>query len=326
MIVGLFSLPVVERCLCVTVHTLVKQNNNKRIFKNHRVSVLQAQTLLLLSTGTVVLSASVHSVVLKLWIRLRLSVTPQRCPNTAWSNSAPYCKTTGSFFIFLLPAASFIRYKELTHNPFIQTENRAARQLKEWCYIKSITVSTPFIRLLSHSSLGCGFCPETGFAVSSLNQTASVLVSGPVSMGLFCAGTLSEKEGPIWHPSVTPELLPVCRGQSTRPAAVFIYRRGRPVLRSVEKSEPASSLDLPAADHRFQLDLQHSLLFFFSASPKDRLTTSHFFCTHTPSASGLCRPLTGFSISTKWLNTRSGGEKTEEWSHEFMENGTLSTI
>lgn len=119
-------------------------------------------------------------------------------------------------------------------------------------------------------------------------------------MGLFCAGTLSEKEGPIWHPSVTPELLPVCRGQSMRPAAVFIYRRGRPVLRSVEKSEPASSLDLPAEDHRFQFDLQHSLLFFFSTSPKDRLTTSHFFCTHTPSASGLCRPLTGFSISTKW--------------------------
>lgn len=153
---GLFSLPVVERCLCVTVHTLVKQNNNnKRIFKNHRVSVLQAQTLLLLSTGTVVLSASVHSVVLKLWICLRL-----RCPYTAWSNSAPYCKTTGSFFIFLLPPASFIRYKELTHNPFIQTENRAARQLKEWCYIKSITVSTPFIRLLSHSSLGVWFLPR----------------------------------------------------------------------------------------------------------------------------------------------------------------------
>lgn len=38
------------------------------------------------------------------------------------------------------------------------------------------------------------------------------------------------------------------------------------------------------------LDLHHRLLFFSSAAPKDRLTTSHFLCQ------------TGFSFSTEWQN------------------------
>lgn len=65
------------------------------------VSELQAQPLLLLSSGTVMLSA--------LSIQLSLSGTLWRPANTAWSNSSPYCTRGGSFFISLflpVPATS----------------------------------------------------------------------------------------------------------------------------------------------------------------------------------------------------------------------------
>lgn len=74
------------------------------------VSVLQAQPLFLLSTGTVMPSA--------LSIQLSFSGTPQKSANTAWSNSSPYCTRKGSFYF----PACYIRAEELTHGPFMHTQ------------------------------------------------------------------------------------------------------------------------------------------------------------------------------------------------------------
>lgn len=124
----LFPAPVNEGagCICHREHigkkdykTVKKRKKKKKITPpEHMVSVLQAPPLLLLSTGSVVLSA--------LSIQAPFGGSPQRSANTAWSNSSPYCTRRGSLFIFpfffpCLPAC-LIRYEELTHNPFIQTQ------------------------------------------------------------------------------------------------------------------------------------------------------------------------------------------------------------
>lgn len=61
----------------------------------------------------------------------------------------------------------------------------------------------------------------------------------------------------------------------------------------------------PSASSRpqLQLDLKHSLLFFSSASPKDRLTTRHFFCTRT-------RPLLLQQTAKQWECWRKGSSSS----------------
>lgn len=89
---------------------------------------------------------------------------------------------------------------------------------------------------------------------------------------------------------------------------------GRAVRTESEPVPTPHPLPMPAADH------SSSLLFFSSASPKDKLTTSHFFWTRR-----LCRPLDRpllFPPNGKI----AGALKTAARAHEWMETGTLSTI
>lgn len=144
------------------------------------------------------------------------------------------------------------------------------------------------------------------------------LLSRIVSLDLLYDGILSEQALQVWYPSVTPQLSPACRGQNMWTAAECLFTgeagHGRAVRTESEPVPTPHPLRMPAADH------SSSLLFFSSASPKDRLTTSHFFWTRR-----LCRPLDRpllFPPNGKI----AGALKTAARAHEWMETGTLSTI
>lgn len=147
----------------------------------------------------------------------------------------------------------------------------------------------------------------------------------PLQSICFMMACFSEQAVQVWYPSVTPSAL-----SGLQPAAGCLFTGEAGQWSTWTRPEPVPT---PSAcgTPQLQLDLQHSLLFFSSAFPKDRLTTSHFFYTHTHThtcsepddSAGI---LTGFSFSTKWQNSRRAGENTAAQAHEFMENGTLSTI
>lgn len=75
------------------------------------VSVLQAPPLLLLSTGSVI--CSLHSVVLQ-WITTVCTHSLEQ--------QFPLLHEERESLYFPSSPARFIRYEELTHNPFMQTQ------------------------------------------------------------------------------------------------------------------------------------------------------------------------------------------------------------
>lgn len=153
-------------------------------------------------------------------------------------------------------------------------------------------------------------------------------MSRSVSLGLIYDAVLSRQAVLVWYPLVTPQLSPVCRGQSTWPAAECLFTGEAGQWHAVwTGSEP-----VPTPDHSSSLT-SNTVLFFslslFSASPKGQINNESFLLhthTHTHSGPDSAGLLTGFSYSTKWQNSRSAEEKTAARAHEFMENGTLSTI
>lgn len=111
----------------------------------------------------------------------------------------------------------------------------------------------------------------------------------------FCSGNLQ------WP------LSSECRASSS----VFIYRRSRPVVHSTKVFEMVFYLSSSLT--------YNSLVIFLLCLPQKERLTSLFFCTTR--TRGLYRPLIGYSSSTERQMTVAGAQV-----HEFMENGTLSTI
>lgn len=89
----------------------------------------------------------------------------------------------------------------------------------------------------------CLSCKQKSmFAVSSWNQTVFALMSRPVSHWFTLWWHTFRQAVLVWYPSVTPQLSPACRGQSTWPAAecLFTGEAGQSV-HHVEESEPVPS-------------------------------------------------------------------------------------
>lgn len=135
-------------------------------------------------------------------------------------------------------------------------------------------------------------------------------MSKTVTLDLLYDGVLSGQAELIWYPPVTPQLSPVCRGQSTRPAAECLFTGEADQWYALWRgSEPVPT---PSASSRPQLrpDLQHSRLFFSPASPKGQINNEPLLLHTHSRPDNSADLLTGFSFSTKWQNSRSAEEKT----------------